>query len=685
MAMYANGNESPTLRTYVSDETKVSFLNVSTFKSAQVPWTYFFFVLQLVEEENIDSILGDCPEDPIFMVNPLFLHFIFWFLSKKCNEDYFTFDNVDEACEILDSYIHNRIHRMLGSAELTAEFPAIDFLSALQTNDQVNLGHFGRMLERPRKMKYLVIPFGDSKGWILNSILPTCRVLKVMDKEESGESWKCVLPDFSRIDENKTGILLSDKAHRRWVLKDLCEIAVQSNRQLVVYLYVNEGQTVDLSDALRQGVEKLVIGAAQAGTKVTYTRDFIHCPFLTELSIIGQGQLYNHLMRAISRAVREGKLPRLQNLSFVGMKIKGQLKNLLEGQTIQTKLTHLNLCNSDLMKNDLQALCLASNSELLRNLRSLHLADGNFVLRQRRDIFSQNWVNLATLSVKLTRSGFQELMQAITQSSLTNLRKLSLSMLPNEMCDLGKMQPDKLPNLEHLAVQRCITSRKDLKHVSRMLTHWTLHTLDISHSRSITGELSVMTSQDLNSLRNLILCDCELNECDRNSLAQANEEGRIPNLESLDLSENCHLIETFGAIASKWCRLQKLTISEQPHQFFARRNGFETLLPLLGRGYIPAIRGLRISGGYSFPERLGRWKHLERLDILSFQLSSIFRQLVNAVEMGELPALQTVCLLPSKGSPSIDTEIFTMFSQKSVDVCIIDPYLEDVMINADLI
>ena len=46
MAMYANGNESPTLRTYVSDETKVSFLNVSTFKSAQVPWTYFFLFLQ---------------------------------------------------------------------------------------------------------------------------------------------------------------------------------------------------------------------------------------------------------------------------------------------------------------------------------------------------------------------------------------------------------------------------------------------------------------------------------------------------------------------------------------------------------------------------------------------------------------------------------------------------------------
>ena len=49
MAMYANGNESPTLRTYVSDETKVSFLNVSTFKSAQVPWTYFLFILKFNE------------------------------------------------------------------------------------------------------------------------------------------------------------------------------------------------------------------------------------------------------------------------------------------------------------------------------------------------------------------------------------------------------------------------------------------------------------------------------------------------------------------------------------------------------------------------------------------------------------------------------------------------------------
>ena len=62
MAMYANGNESPTLRTYVSDETKVSFLNVSTFKSAQVPWTYFF---KLVNFSGFRSTNNATPKEQI--------------------------------------------------------------------------------------------------------------------------------------------------------------------------------------------------------------------------------------------------------------------------------------------------------------------------------------------------------------------------------------------------------------------------------------------------------------------------------------------------------------------------------------------------------------------------------------------------------------------------------------------
>ena len=74
MAMYANGNESPTLRTYVSDETKVSFLNVSTFKSAQVPWTYFFLSngRRLVADKNKTIFLHYTHEGLNFLTDVFF-------------------------------------------------------------------------------------------------------------------------------------------------------------------------------------------------------------------------------------------------------------------------------------------------------------------------------------------------------------------------------------------------------------------------------------------------------------------------------------------------------------------------------------------------------------------------------------------------------------------------------------
>ena len=92
-------------------DVKADILITFAHRSIHEFFGAFFFVLQLIEGKDIDSILGTGRKDPIIVKNPLFLHFIFWFLSKKCGEDYFSLDNTDEACEILDSYIYNRIHR----------------------------------------------------------------------------------------------------------------------------------------------------------------------------------------------------------------------------------------------------------------------------------------------------------------------------------------------------------------------------------------------------------------------------------------------------------------------------------------------------------------------------------------------------------------------------------------------
>ena len=666
---------------------KADILITFAHRSIQEFFGAFFFVLQLIEEKDVDTLLGASRKDPIFMKNPLFLHFIFWLLSEKCKTDYFCLGDINKACEILDSYIYSKIHRLLGSSLLTRQFPAIDFQRALDSKESINFEHFGRMLTRFKNIKYFANESDASKDWILNRIFTTCHILNVMVEDEL---LHFVDPRLLKSGRNCTNVLLSNEAYKKGVLQQLCERVLQFNIKLVVYLFVRNLQSMDLSYVLHQGMEKLhIIGTALPGTEVTFTGLLISevtftgllisCPFLTHLSIIGNLRTSQHVMLAISKAVRKGKLPGLQNLSFVN--IEGQLEKLFNRKAILTNLTHLNLCNCDLDKKDLEALCFAWNNGLLPNLMSLGLSDRNKSLGARsfrlkeNSIFSQNWGALTSFSVKpLTTLGLKDLVKGIGQRKLTNLKKLCLLMMQNETCNLREMQSKKLPNLEHLFLQRCITSKKNLKHASRMLNHWTLHTLDISHSRGIRGELSTLTSQDLTSLRTLILHDCQLNEQDMMSLAEANDKGRLSKLENLDLSENLPLIVRFITIGSKWLNLRKLKINQRDELYSSTK--VDDL-----SGLLPVIKELRITGGDSFHIRGGCWGHLERLDIVVSHRQSLI-SVISHVDDGVLPALQTVCFFSSSVRLSIPDDIHAKLNR--IDICVAHYNLEKIMINTGL-
>ena len=92
-------------------------------------------------------------------------------------------------------------------------------------------------------------------------------------------------------------------------------------------------------------------------------------------------------------------------------------------------------------------------------------------------------------------------------------------------------------------------------------------------------------------------------------------------------------------------------------------------------------------------ERSECWEHLERLGIviveggLLFDIDNIPRLLIGKVEEGDLPALQTVCLLNRYlyyNRDTIPDYILTMLSQKGIDICVADPDLEKIMIVAGL-
>ena len=297
-------------------------------------------------------------------------------LEAKMNE---TFNERyrDKASEILDSYIYSRIHRMLGSAQLALQFPAIDFQRALQMDDNINIEHFGRILQRFSKIKYLTLDKNDSEDWILNHILPTCNTLKIMDTHDLLEF---ELPELIQFHEDKISILSSEGAHRRGVLKAVCERAAQLKRQTIIYLFFTEGQAIGLSEVLHEAIQKVhIICAAPTVIKVTVKENFIPCPILTHLSITGHGRLRKKVILGISKAIGEEKLPCLQNLSFAGMKIKGRLKNLIDDKSVLTSMTHLNLCDCDLNMDDIHAFSNVSNTDLLSKLTSLNIAGNDSI------------------------------------------------------------------------------------------------------------------------------------------------------------------------------------------------------------------------------------------------------------------------------------------------------------------
>ena len=602
--------------------------------------------------------------------------------------------NREKACEILHSYIYDKIHRQLGSNDLTEKFPAIDFKRALETKDKINIEHFERILRRFNKIKYLVgisedNLSDDSIVWILNYILPTCQTLKVVG--ESEESMHYAFPNFLEANGNNVSILLSQKAYRTGILTCLLEKAVKLGIKPLVYLFLTEGKTVDLSEILHQEMHQLHIVGLTPGQIIGAVQKPVSAAFLTHLSIIGRILILNNVMVAINTAVREGKLSCLQSLCFTGADVPDGFEVLFRGETTLLNVTHLDF-SACIFYQNLQAPYLASKNGLLPKLTSLVISDGKFSLRSGGINYFDSWVNLTTLSVKdATEWDFVQLSKAVNQSRLIHLVKLCLSVKQNEKSDLREIEPEKIPLLKHLCIQRCIESKEALERLSCLLSDWSLQTLDISHSCGIGGNLSVLTSQHFISLENLILHDCELTEQDLISLDVANGEGRLSKLEHLDLSENRLLIENFGLISSRWSSLKRLRIDyATPNQISVSKRWFNILQPLLDKGCIPSIEELRITTTNSFPERTGRWEHLKRLNIVVLEDQKImymFDCLVTSVQMGDLPSLRTVCLLTDNKIGrrlSNFKSYFSTLKRKSVDVCVVDQDLETIMVNAGL-
>ena len=383
-----------------------------------------------------------------FIENPLFLDFSFWFLSGHCK--YFTCEKKEVGCSVLHSTIYERLTcRVLNLRHIETKYPVL----SVRAGDQINQFHFGKILQNFDKTECLTLRYDDPIDWILDQI--KCRLTLIVVEDQSQKSKYNLFPELLQSKRNCLSIVLSDQAYRAGILKYLLQRAAQWKRQPAVYLFLT-GNRIDLSEILHPDMYELhVISTVWTQTKVVAISDLVSCPFLTHLSITGHVALDESVISAMDKAVRERKLPCIK--SFACSNLPGQIRYLF-GETILSTLTNLSFYD-------------------IYDLESL----------------SQPWINVASICINtLTKSDLRTVMKAIAEGMLTNLKKLCLAMIGHEVIGLEDMKPDKVPQLEHLGLQRCITSKEVLEDLSHLVTHWTLHTLDIRHSRGIKGKLFIL-------------------------------------------------------------------------------------------------------------------------------------------------------------------------------------------------
>ena len=303
----------------VKADIRITFPHISIQKF----FGAFGFICWLNNKENRSLDLESAEQnrsldlesaEQIVLKNPLFLHFCFWFLSERCSGKYFPVKNMKTACRFLHEFLLKRIQcRELNLKNVVKCYPALNVLGSVRTGDDINAEHFGRIIEMLDKVQCVTLRYYDPIEWILNHIKSTLTLIVVEDDSE--ESQHNVFPQERG---NNLNIVLSGKACTPGVIKCVLQRAARWDRPPVVYLFLTEGNSVDISEILHLGMHELhVNGTTKAQTKVVASNDLRPCPFLTQLCVKQHIAKDESVMRVISEAFKDKKISKIKKLNLM--------------------------------------------------------------------------------------------------------------------------------------------------------------------------------------------------------------------------------------------------------------------------------------------------------------------------------------------------------------------------------
>ena len=517
----------------------------------------FYFVLLLNEGVSIDTLLGIHCKKPIFMTNPLFLQFAIWIADNP--ESMVSTTEIVDIKKILSAHAAKvAVGSNLDMADFKSEFPTVRdeptdkfcfcildllplchsvehlILSNSYNTDRVMFAlrrNFKQLksihIPRPRRslnLNFVHTPGDDSFSG-----------LYVYDQSD----FNIFLQDITdKMDIEVFNVVLKHCKDSRHYPCVSCYLVSPSKLDLKFGTFISE--RLEFASFFSKEMKGFRLNGAY--NTLSCNKELPDCPLLDQLSLrhVADENIYI----ALSKAIREKRFPLLRHLTFVEcfFRMEGKLSLLFHSRC--PTLKHLGLYDFRLDRSDLQFLAPVNNNperSLLPELSSLGLSSLslNHSTSVISTLFSQPWVNLTGITfADANVETFLAFIDVLNKGKLLNLTELRMSARIGEDVDFDILQPKQVSRLKSLTLARIVTSAAKLEQLIQKIVEWELQDLNLSYNLGISGSLSLFVNHALPPLKSLILRRCRLQADDMVSLAQANAEGKFPELEYLDVANN---------------------------------------------------------------------------------------------------------------------------------------------------
>ena len=511
-------------------------------------------------------------------------------------------------------------------------YPAIDIAQAYRREDTSNLSFFKELLSACDNVRHIILKSKGCANWMSDFVNFMPRSVSIISFGDSRLAIPCNERDEITLAIHWTGLGAPEKDNFE-ILQNI--ISKLGNLRVIRVFWFPIHKTLIFPQLLKKSVKEIHV-MRPVTDELSSVPDIEYCSSLTHLSLCG---MYPVAQVCLAKALIEGHLCNLTNLCVMDT-------DLCDNQVIIAvstchQLTSLNLSYSTLSVSGCQVIASFSN-----RLTSLVIT-ADLVT----PCLQGTWQNLTNVSILGASRDFYDYefhyIQFTLRYELQNADSRITRKSDEKVSEIiHGINPAAMPLISRILLTGCIVSKPDLRNFTEKIVKWKILKLDISHSLDLTGNLDILLDQTLPYLDSLILCDCGLNARDLRSLAKASLEGRLPELEHIDISENSNLdLRGLFENGCTWSQLKGLSIS-----LVDEISDYKWLTRSVELGCLRSLEQLRLwthNDSMSYSDTT--WRHLEKLEIFILRyhknVKTVISQIADMYGKDRLPALRTVSVM----------------------------------------